>query len=86
MNSETLIERKLLDYLGVKKVKVTNNSYLHKHHPQSPNSGNSHFKITVFDQKFYQLPKLESHKKIYDCLSQEMKTFIHALEIEIVNA
>ena len=36
MNAETLIKKKLIDYLGLKNVEVLNNSHLHKNHAHSP--------------------------------------------------
>lgn len=86
MNAETLIKKKLLNNLGINDVEVINNSYLHQNHQQSPNNGISHFKLIIKDKQLSELPKVKSHQKIYSCLSEEMKSFIHALEIEIINA
>ena len=86
MNAETLIKKKLMENLGLKNVKVFNNSHLHRNHSSSPKSGNSHFKITIYDKDFNNLSRLQSHQKIYKCLSEEMNNFIHALEIEIIES
>ncbi len=85
MNAETQIKEKLLNNLGLKNVEVINNSHLHKNHPSSPNNGISHFKLIIKDRELSDLPKIKSHQKIYSCLSYEMKTFIHALEIVIIS-
>ena len=85
MNAETLIKKKLLNNLGINDVEVINNSHLHQNHQQSPNNGTSHFKLIIKDKQLSELPKVQSHQKIYSCLSEEMKSFIHALEIEIIN-
>ena len=84
MNAETLIKKKIIDNLGLKNVEVINNSHLHKNHTHSPKTGNSHFKIIIYDKDFFKLSRVRSHQKIYDCLSEEMDSFIHALEIEII--
>ncbi len=86
MNAETLIKKKLMKNLGLKKLDVLNNSHLHKNHISSPKSGNSHFKIIIYDKDFFNLSRLQSHQKIYNCLSEEMDNFIHALEIEIIES
>ncbi len=86
MNAETLIKKKLMENLGLKNVKVFNNSNLHRNHSSSPKSGNSHFKIIIYDKDFNNLSRLQSHQKIYKCLSEEMNNFIHALEIEIIES
>ena len=86
MNAETQIKEKLLNNLGLAEVEVINNSHLHNSHQESPNNGISHFKLIIRDKKFNELPKIKSHQKIYSCLSEELKSFIHALEIEIISA
>ena len=86
MNAETLIKKKLLNNLGINDVEVVNNSHLHQNHISSPKSGNSHFKIVINDKDFHNLSRVLSHQKIYKCLSEEMKSFIHALEIEIIES
>ena len=86
MNAEILIKKKLMENLGLKNVDVLNNSHLHKNHISSPKSGNSHFKIVIYDKDFYYLSRVQSHQKIYKCLSEEMNSFIHALEIEIIES
>ena len=84
MNAETLIKKKIVDNLGLKNVEVVNNSHFHKNHINSPKTGNSHFKIIIYDKDFFKLSRVRSHQKIYNCLSEEMNSFIHALEIEII--
>ena len=86
MNAEILIKKKLMENLGLKNLEVINNSHLHKNHISSPKSGNSHFKIVIHDKDFYYLSRVQSHQKIYKCLSEEMNSFIHALEIEIIES
>ena len=86
MNAEILIKRKLMENLGLKNVEVLNNSNLHRNHISSPKSGNSHFKIIIHDKDFHNLSRLQAHQKIYKCLSEEMDSFIHALEIEIIES
>ena len=86
MNAETLIKKKLMENLGLKNVDVFNNSHLHQNHISSPKSGNSHFKIVINDKDFHNLSRVLSHQKIYKCLSEELDSFIHALEIEIIDS
>jgi len=63
MNAETQIREKLLNNLGLKNVEVINNSHLHKHHTQSPNSGISHFKLVIRDKSSVNFQKLNHTKK-----------------------
>ena len=86
MNAEILIKKKLMENLGLDSVDVLNNSHLHKNHISSPKSGISHFKIIIHDKDFHNLSRVQSHQKIYECLSEEMQSFIHALEIAIIES
>ena len=86
MNAEILIKKKLMENLGLDSVDVLNNSHLHKNHISSPKSGISHFKIIIHDKDFHNLARVQSHQKIYKCLSEEIDSFIHALEIEIIES
>jgi len=86
MNAEVIIKKKLIENLGLKNVDVLNNSHLHKNHISSPKSGNSHFKIIIHDKDFHNLSRVQFHQKIYKCLSEELDSFIHALEIEIIES
>ena len=86
MNAEVIIKKKLIENLGLKNVDVLNNSHLHKNHISSPKSGNSHFKIIIYDKDFHNLSRVQFHQKIYKCLSEELDSFIHALEIEIIES
>ncbi|MAK12164.1 MAG: BolA family transcriptional regulator [Candidatus Pelagibacter sp.] len=85
MNAETQIKEKLLNILGLTNVDVINNSYLHEKHLSSPKNGNSHFKIIIKDKDLHELSRVQAHQKIYQCLSEEMKSYIHALEIQIIS-
>ena len=86
MNAEVIIKKKLIENLGLKNVDVLNNSHLHQNHISSPKSGNSHFKIIIHDKDFHNLSRVQFHQKIYKCLSEELDSFIHALEIEIIES
>ena len=37
-------------------------------------------------KNFHNLSRLQFHQKIYKCLSEELDSFIHALEIEIIES
>ncbi len=82
-NFATIIEDKIKGSLGLKKVKVVNNSHLHQHHSSSPKSGNSHFQIILSYQDIQGMNRIQIHKKIYSELKVEMNDYIHSLEITL---
>ena len=82
-NFATIIEDKIKGSLGLKKVKVVNNSHLHQHHSSSPKSGNSHFQIILSYQDMKGMSRIQIHKKIYSELKEEMNDYVHSLEITL---
>ena len=56
---------------------------MHKHVKIINNNDDFHLKIIIESKKLKSIDKIEAHKKIFSILKHEMKTKIHALEIEI---
>ena len=77
-----IVKKKLEKDINVEKILVEDKTYLHKNH-----SGHEidkfHLKIIVHSQKFKQMNKIESNKKIYKILTDELKDHIHSLQILI---
>ena len=63
-------------------ITLIDNSSLHaKHKSFDPNK--FHLKIIIKSEKLKRMSKIDAHKEIFSILKDEMKTKIHALEIEI---
>jgi len=82
-NFAIIIKNKIEKSLGLKKVKVVNNSHLHQYHSSSPKSGNSHFQITLSYRDVEGMSRIQIHKKIYSELQEEMSDYVHSLEIKL---
>tara|TARA_Y100000766_G_C18599082_1_gene455714 strand:+ start:286 stop:540 length:255 start_codon:yes stop_codon:yes gene_type:complete len=82
---ESSIYKRLYKYFDPSFLEVDNESHLHKHHSQSPNSGNSHFSIKIKSKSFEGLNRLQGQRKIYDLFKEELKGSIHALNIKILD-
>ena len=82
---ESTIYKKLQTNFKPSFLKVENESHLHKNHPQSPKGGNSHFYVEIKSNIFNNLSRLQSQRRIYKVLENEMKSFVHALRIKIIN-
>jgi len=76
------IKKKINKEIGVKNIRIIDNSNLHKKH-KSFDANKFHLKIIIESSKLKEMNKIESHKKIFSILKDEMKNKIHALEIEI---
>ena len=83
--NESTIYKKLNTNFKPSFLKVKNESHLHKNHPQSPKGGNSHFYVEIKSSTFNNLSRLQSQRRIYKVLENEMNSFVHALRIKILN-
>ena len=76
------IKEKIKNDFNPEKISLIDNSNLHKKH-KSFDPQKYHLKIIIKSEKLSVLNKIDAHKLIYSTLKDEMKNFIHALEIEI---
>jgi len=77
------LKKKISNKLNPEKILLIDNSSLHvKHKSFDPNK--FHIKLIIKSKKLKQLTTVDAHKLIYSILKEEMKSNIHALEIEIV--
>ena len=83
--NESTIYKKLYTNFKPSSLKVENESHLHKNHSQSPKGGNSHFYVEIKSSVFNNMSRLQSQRRIYKVLENEMKSFVHALRIKILN-
>ena len=77
-----IVKKKLKDEIVIEKIDVEDKSFLHKNH-LGHQEGRFHLKLTVSSIELRKLNKIESNKKIYKVLNEEMKEYIHSLQILI---
>ena len=82
MNISDKIKNKINEEIVTKNIIVIDNSNLHKKH-KSFDINKLHLKIIIESADLKKMNKIDSHKKIFSILKEEMKSKIHALEIEI---
>jgi len=78
----TIIKTKLEDQIKIENIKIEDKSFLHKNHPGNQ-INRFHIKLTIKSVELKQMNKIESNKKIYKILDQEIKNYIHSLQILI---
>ena len=78
-----IIKNKLLNQINIDYINIEDKSFLHKNHV-SNQVGKFHLKITLKSRELEKISKIESNKKIYKVLDEEIKEFIHSIQILII--
>ena len=78
----TIVKKKLHNEINIENLKIEDKSFLHKNHPGNQN-GKFHLKIIIVSKELSSISKIESNKKIYKILDEELKNFIHSIQILI---
>ena len=81
-NLIVIVKKKLQDNIVIEKIDIEDKSFLHKNH-SGYQKGKYHFKLKIHSVELKKLNRIESDKKIYKILHQEIKEFIHSLQILI---
>ena len=77
-----IIKKKLQNEILIEKIEIEDKSYLHKNHSGNQ-PGKFHLKIIIKSSELKIMSKINSNKKIYKVLDNEMKDYIHSLQILI---
>ena len=76
------IKEKINKKINPENIILIDNSNLHVKH-KSFDSNKFHLKIIIKSEKLKNMEKINAHKEIFSILKDEMRSKIHALEIEI---
>ena len=76
------IKEKIIKKINPENITLIDNSSLHAKHKFFDIS-KFHLKIIIESKKLKKMNKVDAHKEIFSILKDEMKSKIHALEIEI---
>ncbi|MDZ4727077.1 MAG: BolA family protein [Leptospira sp.] len=85
MELETRLERirKIIENaLHPEYLSVIDNSLAHVGHVGASPSGETHYQVRIKASSLAGLSVLAKHRKIYELLSHELKSGLHALEID----
>ena len=77
-----IVKKKLLDQIKIENITIEDKSFLHKNH-KGNQKGKYHLKIIIISDELKKMNKIESNKKIYKILDQELKESIHSIQILI---
>tara|TARA_B100000427_G_scaffold282647_1_gene254526 strand:+ start:305 stop:565 length:261 start_codon:yes stop_codon:yes gene_type:complete len=81
-NLIAIVKKKLNNEIVIEKIEVEDKSFLHKNH-SGHQEGKFHLKLIISSNELRKLNKIKSNKKIYKVLDEEMKEYIHSLQILI---
>ena len=77
-----IVKKKLITQIVIEKIDIEDKSFLHKNHT-GHQEGKFHLKLTIKSKELNNLNRVEGNKKIYKILNQEIKDYIHSLQILI---
>ena len=78
----TNVKKKLKKNINIENILIEDKKFLHKNHV-GHESNKFHLKISIESDELKKLNKIESNKKIYKVLDEELKNHIHSLQISI---
>ena len=78
-----IVEKKILSQDCISKVYVEDKSFLHKNH-KSNESGKFHILLSFESPELKKKNKLNSTRFIYKILDDELKNYIHSLQIKLI--
>ncbi len=77
-----IVKKKLTNEILIETIKIEDKSFLHKNH-SGHQKGKFHLKLIIGSRELKNLSRIEGNKKIYKILDQEIKKYIHSLQILI---
>ena len=77
-----IVKNKLEQEIIIENLIIEDKSFLHKNHPGNQKD-KYHLKLTITSNELKNMNKIESNKKIYKILDEEIKNSIHSLQILI---
>jgi len=78
-----IVKKKLQNKIVAQNIRIEDKSFLHKNHPGNQ-KGKFHLKILINSSQLKKLSRIDSNKKIYKILDEELKEYIHSLQILIL--
>ena len=77
-----IVKKKLIEQININSIKIEDKSFIHKNHIGNQD-GKFHLKITMGSEELKNMGRIESNKRIYKILENELKNSIHSIQILI---
>ena len=79
----SIITKKINKNILLESINIEDKTFLHKNH-KSNQDGKFHLKLTIMSQELKKMNKIQSTKKIYSILDEELEKYIHSIQILII--
>jgi len=77
-----LVREKITKEIVLQEINIEDKSFLHKGHKNN-SSNKFHIKITINSEELKSKKKIDSTKIIYRILENELKNYIHSIQLSI---
>jgi len=78
-----IVKKKILQNKIIESVELEDKSFLHKKH-NTNNPNKFHIKLKIKSKTLQNMNRIDSNKIIFRLLEEEMKNYIHSLQILII--
>ena len=78
-----IVKKKINKNILLESINIEDKTFLHKNH-KSNQDGKFHLKLTIMSQELKKMNKIQSTKKIYSIIDEELKKYIHSIQILII--
>ena len=78
----SIVKNKIEKNISLEYVNIEDNTFLHKSH-KTHQDGKIHHKLSIKSSRLEKINKIELTKKIYSILDEELKKYIHSIQILI---
>ena len=77
-----IVKKKIKENISVESIDIEDKTFLHKHH-QSHDKNKFHLKLIIKSPELKKMKKIQSTRKIYSILQEELDQYIHSIQILI---
>ena len=78
----SIVKSKIKKNISLEYVNIEDKTFLHKDH-KTHQDGKFHLKLSIKSPELEKINKIELTKKIYSILDEELKKYIHSIQILI---
>jgi len=78
----SIIKKKLEKNIVLQDIKIEDKSFLHKKH-LSNQKGKYHLRLNIKSSELKKQNKVQAYKKVYNIINEEIKKYIHSIQILI---
>ena len=78
----SIVKNKIEKNISLEYINIEDKTFLHKNH-KTHQKGKFHLKLTIKSSNLEKTNKIELTKKIYSILDEELKKYVHSIQILI---